>query len=220
MRDERLKSGKFYFESPNNADFSGKPYKSDRDAFFLKRSVDEIGGITEFSIIITDDYHKKYGTFFPGDNYPKLLPKPKAQYLTIVGGEENALTIQNFLMMGPPVDQDQSSEKIPDEKETPSVENPQRQGTAAYGESPPQSLENKFYNNLSYYWLNKKQTNMIYLNVTGGSVTRITITNIVYPHYEKCSVLSDKKWPCRRQLFTLGNSGDSISASDISAIIA
>jgi len=52
-----------------------KPYRSDRDAFYIY--VTNHNNRTEFYIQITKEYEDKYATLFPDGKLPKLLPKPK-----------------------------------------------------------------------------------------------------------------------------------------------
>ena len=59
-------------------DFQGKPYKSDRDLFYVEKYTRGIGEnlITGFIIKPTHEVYKKFGTLFPEGNFPKLLPPP------------------------------------------------------------------------------------------------------------------------------------------------
>ena len=60
-----------------STDFFTKPYKSERDAFYIS-----IDGNSEyyvrnvFKIKITKEYFEKHATLFPDGNFPRLLPDP------------------------------------------------------------------------------------------------------------------------------------------------
>ena len=59
----------------DSADFHGKPYHSEIDAFYVE--ADRINDRTkQFTIAITEAYYQEYLTLFPEGNYPKLLPDP------------------------------------------------------------------------------------------------------------------------------------------------
>lgn len=69
-----------------SSDFANKPYKSDKDAFYIKMHLGIVTTLQNMSkntektnqidIIITEEYLKKYGTLFSEGNLPKLLPAP------------------------------------------------------------------------------------------------------------------------------------------------
>ena len=56
--------------------FDSKPYKSEKDAFYLKAYIDNEGNIIELFIKTTKEYRDKYGTLLADGQYPKLLPPP------------------------------------------------------------------------------------------------------------------------------------------------
>ena len=75
LSQERLQPGQKFFELWESADFSGKPYHSEADAFFIVAS--RIENKTEyFRIYITEAYDEAHATLFPEGNYPRLIPEP------------------------------------------------------------------------------------------------------------------------------------------------
>ena len=67
MRDEFLAQ---YYSS----DFFGKPYKSEKDTFYIEIIKSDPTKNNSFHLAITKDYQEKHGTLFPDGNFPKLLP--------------------------------------------------------------------------------------------------------------------------------------------------
>ena len=64
-------------------DFYFKPYKSEKDAFYVEYNECKKGNFdcrkhnaTRFKVKITKEYHKTYGTLFPDKKKPAFLPSP------------------------------------------------------------------------------------------------------------------------------------------------
>ena len=75
---EHLKPGETLYAYPKlreSADFGGKPYHSEADAFFIEASPTE-NSRSDFIIYITEAYYQAHTTLFPEGNFPKLLPEP------------------------------------------------------------------------------------------------------------------------------------------------
>ena len=64
-----------------DSNFYYKPYKSEKDAFYVSIS-NRGGGMIDFKINITKDYYDKFATLFPDGNFPKLLPEPIGEKVT------------------------------------------------------------------------------------------------------------------------------------------
>ena len=60
-------------------EFANKPYKNEKDAFYIRMSQGKWTKKNDFYIDITNEYFEKNATLFPDDNYPKLLPEPLTQ---------------------------------------------------------------------------------------------------------------------------------------------
>ena len=68
-----------YSELRMSAEFANKPYKSEKDAFYVKvvkGQNPEKPNSLQFWIVITKEYSKEHATLFPDGKFPKLLPKP------------------------------------------------------------------------------------------------------------------------------------------------
>ena len=77
LAKERLEPGQTLLQLWNSSDFRGKPYKSEKDAFFVEVSHRyKTPYLNEFRIIITNEYYDDYITLFPNGSFPKLLPNP------------------------------------------------------------------------------------------------------------------------------------------------
>ena len=66
-------------KNPGWEDFRNKPYKSEKDAFFIEVSHHPDSSKNEFKIVITREYYQKHVTLFPNGNYPNLLPEPESR---------------------------------------------------------------------------------------------------------------------------------------------
>ena len=75
MSRDRLQTNQKLFELRSSADFRGKPYHSEADAFFVEAYRKDSITLT-FTIYMTKAYDKAHATLFPEGNYPRLLPEP------------------------------------------------------------------------------------------------------------------------------------------------
>jgi hypothetical protein len=78
---ENLNSARFQLRK--NSDFENKPYKSEKDAFFVEKNKTNITNFNYFYIKIAKEYYEKHATLFPDGNYPKLLPEPRRKWIHI-----------------------------------------------------------------------------------------------------------------------------------------
>ena len=86
LTEERFKPQNYYPLA--ETDFYFKPYKSEKDAFYIELAQHEVVTMphyiklnaTIFKIKITQEYLKMHGTLFPDQKMPKLLPKPITSY--------------------------------------------------------------------------------------------------------------------------------------------
>ncbi|MDR2947148.1 MAG: hypothetical protein LBV79_10450 [Candidatus Adiutrix sp.] len=76
LDEERFKPINYYPLS--ETEFYYKPYKSEKDAFYVEITSSESNqyGAKTFTIRATEDYFEKYGTFFPDEELPTTLPVP------------------------------------------------------------------------------------------------------------------------------------------------
>ena len=67
-----------YYDLIKGADFRGKPYLSAQDAFYVRisRKHKDEKKVSGFFIQMTDYYFERYGSLFPPDSPPQLLPPP------------------------------------------------------------------------------------------------------------------------------------------------
>jgi len=80
LDDERARPKNFYPLS--ETEFLNKPYKAEKDAFYIERTTFdphyiETGAmhpINKFRLKPTNEYYEKHGPIFPGEELPKLLP--------------------------------------------------------------------------------------------------------------------------------------------------
>lgn len=86
LDDERVKPKNFYPLS--ETEFFNKPYKTDKDAFYIERIQGETKAayakkpipINKFTLKPTNEYFESYGALFPDGQLPKLLPMANAYY--------------------------------------------------------------------------------------------------------------------------------------------
>ena len=76
LSTETLKPGQNYNDIRNSAVFRGKPYESEKDAFYVEIPRHNISKASSIRISMTEEYRKRYGSLFPYGNYPKLIPDP------------------------------------------------------------------------------------------------------------------------------------------------
>lgn len=69
---ERDMNGKYDFSR-----FINKPYKTEKDAFYITVNKSSKTGSNYFTLLITSPYHKQHATLFPDGEFPKMLPRPK-----------------------------------------------------------------------------------------------------------------------------------------------
>ena len=75
LDEERFKPKNYYPLS--ETEFYYKPYKTEKDAFYVEAAHDEnSGSLRWIGIKITEEYIEKYGTLFPDEKLPKWLPEP------------------------------------------------------------------------------------------------------------------------------------------------
>lgn len=77
LSDERSVPGEF-----KASDFAQKPYKSEKDAFYLEVKGGKEGRPNSFYIHITEDYYKDHATLFPDGHLPRLCPEALKIYNT------------------------------------------------------------------------------------------------------------------------------------------
>ena len=79
LSDKRVQ-GEAHYKLRMSADFKNKPYKSEKDAFFVavQRPFRSKSDENVFYLIITKEYYEKHATLFPDGNFPKMLPAPFA----------------------------------------------------------------------------------------------------------------------------------------------
>ena len=78
LSQDCLEAGQYLYQLRGSIDFDNKPYKSEKDAFFVEVSHrHNTPNLNEFRIIITKEYKDRYTTLFPDGNYPKFLPDPQ-----------------------------------------------------------------------------------------------------------------------------------------------
>ena len=178
---ERLKPGQFLYQLGDSSDFSRKPYKSERDAFYLEREVDKINDTVQLSIIITKEYLKKHGTLFPDGNFPKQLPPPMRDSFPLeVHGRGDFLKEDVPSSTKTPTVSEKSVADLPAvETEATAVTPAQAVPVTAPAPvpAPTYSRHHIWGGDYSYYWINFYQTAVIQLNTFDHSVTRITITD-------------------------------------------
>ena len=72
---ERIAPDK-YFDSKMSSMFAAKPYKSEKDAFYVEILQDRNNNSRSFRVIATKEYFNKHSTLFPDGKFPKLIPDP------------------------------------------------------------------------------------------------------------------------------------------------
>ena len=72
---ERFKPKNYYPFS--ETEFYYKPYKTEKDAFYVEMSSGSFSG-NRFELKITKEYFERHGTLFPDEKLPKLLPQPNS----------------------------------------------------------------------------------------------------------------------------------------------
>jgi len=75
LTDERAKSVG-YAQLRDSSDFRNKSFESEKDAFYVAINRDSKSDTNVFSVHITNEYNKKYGTLFPEGGAPRFLPEP------------------------------------------------------------------------------------------------------------------------------------------------
>ena len=79
--DEKANLSRARFQLSESYDFKNKPYKSEKDAFFVEKGRTNITDLNYFLIQITKEYNEIYATLFPDGNYPRLLPVPRKEWM-------------------------------------------------------------------------------------------------------------------------------------------
>ena len=179
---EETTSGK-YFQIWSGSDFYKKPYKSEKDAFFVEKRANEKFNRTDFHIIITDDYLKKYGTLFPDGKFPKQLPVPLRTWSHSAVYWRGNVPGDNFHGKTSTGEELYATEEIPNApaKTTTCALEP----VVAISDPEPSDAQlREYHGGNTYYWLNLCQTHMIYTEVISGPITGITVTNQVHPSYK------------------------------------
>ena len=67
-----------YLHLKRSSDFGGKPYKTEKDALYVRAALFEEENI--FNIEITKEYKDRHHSFFSENAPPQLLPKPEAVF--------------------------------------------------------------------------------------------------------------------------------------------
>jgi hypothetical protein len=73
LSEERRKPKNYYPLS--EIEFYNKPYKSERDAFYIEMDTNKKAGQEFFLILITRAYYEKHGTLFPDGSFPDFISK-------------------------------------------------------------------------------------------------------------------------------------------------
>ncbi|MDL2260476.1 hypothetical protein LJB99_06365 [Deltaproteobacteria bacterium OttesenSCG-928-K17] len=73
--------GEEYSKLRRGKEFEMKSYFSEKDSFYVEIAeeiIADYGVKREFTLIATTEYYKKYGSLFPDEKFPKLLPLPSS----------------------------------------------------------------------------------------------------------------------------------------------
>ena len=83
LSEERVGSNDRY-SLRMSSDFKNKPYRSEKDAFFIEIERSTYDNDKFFRVIITEEYYRKYATLFPDGNFPTLIPFPDKSKVNVL----------------------------------------------------------------------------------------------------------------------------------------